>query len=47
MKGTNKIVYLECTYDQWDEAEKKSSQKKKRIFPKYKQAKVYKNLYAR
>ena len=42
----NKTIYLPCTYDAWDEAKKKSSQKKTHI-PKYKVSKVYKNIYSR
>lgn len=42
----NKTIYLPCTYDAWDESIQKSQQKKKK-YPKYKQAKMYKNIYAR
>ena len=41
MSGS-KTIYLPCTYDAWDEAKKKSSQKKRHV-PKYKVSKVYKN----
>ena len=42
------MKYLKCTYDEWDEAEKKAKQKKKpRKNPSWKSAKVHKNINAR